>query len=96
MQGFYPVLLDTAFPCKTPGIGIRQWTGTKNLGSQVVCYNDIQYQLWAVKGDDPCTQADAISGGDCRRYLIDIPGLKEIEKPVRNWGGLEKLSLTTR
>jgi hypothetical protein len=96
MQGYYPVLLDMAFPCKTPGIGIRQWTGTKKLDNQIVCYNDIQFQMFAIKGNDPCAQADAISGGDCKRYLIDLPGLKEIQVKNDLWGGLDQLSLTTR
>jgi hypothetical protein len=72
MQGYYPVLLDTAFPCGVTGIGIRQWTNQKNVGEAEVCMLDEgginrdgkpfsggrQYQLWAVKGgwNDNCLQ----------------------------------------
>ena len=64
MQGYYPVLLDTAFPCDVTGIGIGQWSDKKNVGDAEVCMTNEggvsrgkpfdggrQYQLWAVKGD---------------------------------------------
>lgn len=63
MQGFYPVLIDTAFPCKTMGIGVGQWTKKKNVGAALICrgsekstnaHSNVpidgrQYQLFAVK-----------------------------------------------
>jgi hypothetical protein len=63
MQGYYPVLLDTAFPCDTEGIGWGQWTDRKKVGNTKMCWEGEggidrdaksfdsfrQYQLWTVK-----------------------------------------------
>jgi hypothetical protein len=65
LQGYYPVLLDTAWPCDTKGIGVGQWTNKKNVGNALICredeksndrsgkeYDGRQYHLLAVKGVD--------------------------------------------
>jgi hypothetical protein len=98
MQGFYPVLLDTAFPCDTPGIGVRQWTNKKKLDEQVICKNGIQYQLWAVKGKFGCKQQNnpCRLPEDCHTLLTDLPGLKDIRKTIKEFGDLNVFSMADR
>lgn len=98
MQGFYPVLLYTAFPCDTPGIGVRQWTNKNKLDEQIICKDGLQYQLWAVEGKFGCKESNnpCRPPTDCHTLLSDLPGLKDIRKKVREWGELDVFSMADR
>jgi hypothetical protein len=98
MQGYYPVLLYTAFPCDTPGIGVRQWTNKKKLDEQIICKDGLQYQLWAVEGtfgckrnNNPCRAPE-----DCQNLLTDLPGLKDIREKIKEFGYLDVFSMADR
>jgi hypothetical protein len=113
MQGYYPVLLDTAFPCGVTGIGIRQWTDKKNVGEAEVCMvneggigrddkpftGGRQYQLWGVKGSwgDQCTRVNNPCGiRSCNHFLTQLPGLKDIREPIKEWSGLSIFDMISK
>jgi hypothetical protein len=96
MQGFFPVFLYTAFPCATPGIGIRQWHNKKKLDEQIFCWGDLQYQLWAVKGKYGCKdQVNPCRMPECNNEVADLPGLKAFRTKVTDFGDINMFDLAT-
>ncbi|KAF2416034.1 glycoside hydrolase [Tothia fuscella] len=104
MQGLFPVLLDTGFPCGVEGIGVGQWTNKKNVGDAQICMTNEggigrdgqsfsggrQYQLWAVQGPF-CKTGGSVGCNikDCNtHYLESLPRLGKIRKPNSDWNGL--------
>jgi hypothetical protein len=98
IQGYYPVLLDTAFPCNTPGIGVAQWMNSKDIGDQIICNSDRQYQLWGVKGQYGCdTEQPRYSiRTRCNIQLTRLPGLEDICEEIGSWGDLRIFSMVNR
>jgi hypothetical protein len=99
MQSYYPVLLDTAWDCKTQGIGVRQWTKRKNVLDLAVCLNDRQYQMWAVKGDYRCKPPSnqcGVADIPCENYLTELPGLSYLQQEQETFGNMSMISLANR
>lgn len=97
MQDLYPVLLDTAWDCNTPGIGVRQWTDRKNVDDNIICRDGQQFQLWAVKGSYGCKSSGPCGiPRNCNNMLQDLPGAKDIRKPIKDWGEMSLFTMANR
>jgi hypothetical protein len=98
MQGYHPVLLDTAWDCSTKGIGVRQWTKRKDVMDLVVCVNDRQYQLWGLKGDMTCQVANnpCFLTKVCENYLTELPGLQYLREGRDEFGGMSMFTMAGR
>jgi hypothetical protein len=97
IQGYNPVLLNTERECEASGVGVGQWTGQTNDFS-VICYQNTQYQLWAVKGRWTCEDPNdwCIRPKGCNHYLTAPPGIDFIRDKRHEFGGMDVFSLTGR
>ncbi|KAF2664250.1 hypothetical protein BT63DRAFT_418375 [Microthyrium microscopicum] len=100
LQDFYPVMVDTLWPCNVPGIGIGQWHSMKHVGAANLCFTDEygqlqngttfrgrQYHLFGVKGEWDAKY--------CGNKLSELPGLGKLWPQNRDWDGLSGLDIVS-